>query len=52
MRHRNTDTTFRNVFIEDGIVALATKYHKGFYASNDTKIIYRFLPREVGELLV
>ncbi|KAJ5907318.1 uncharacterized protein N7473_004234 [Penicillium subrubescens] len=47
-----TDTAFRNVFIEDGIVALATKYYKGFYASNDAKIIYRFLPREVGELLV
>jgi superfamily II DNA or RNA helicase len=52
LRHRNTDTAFRNVFIEDGMVALATKYHKGFYASNDAKIIHRFLPREVGELLV
>lgn len=52
LQHRNTDTAFRNVFIEDGMVALATKYHKGFYASNNAKIIHRFLPRTVGELLV
>ncbi len=31
---------------------LASKYYKGFYASNDTKIIYRYLPRDVGELVV
>jgi superfamily II DNA or RNA helicase len=40
------------VFIEDGIVVVASKYHKGFYASNDAKIIHRYLPREVGELMV
>ncbi|KAJ5443114.1 hypothetical protein N7445_004865 [Penicillium cf. griseofulvum] len=27
-------------------------YHKGFYTRNDTKLIHRYLPREVGELLV
>lgn len=42
----------RNVFIEDGLVVVASKYHKGFYASNDVKIIHRYLPREVGELVV
>jgi hypothetical protein len=52
LRYCNIDTAFRNVFIEDSIVVLATKYYKGFYASNDAKIIHRFLPREVGELLV
>ncbi|KAA8645213.1 uncharacterized protein ATNIH1004_009430 [Aspergillus tanneri] len=36
----------RNIYIEDGIVALVTAYHKGFYASNDIKIIHRFVPRE------
>lgn len=52
VRHRNTETARRNVFIEDGLVVVATSYHKGFYASNDAKLIYRYLPREVGELLV
>jgi superfamily II DNA helicase RecQ len=52
LRHRNTAGTFRNVFIEDGMVAVASKYHKAFYASNDAKIIHRYLPREVGELVV
>lgn len=42
----------RNVFIEDSIVVLASKYYKGFYASNNTKIIHQYLPREVGELVV
>jgi hypothetical protein len=42
----------RNVFIEDGIVVVASKYYKGFYASNDTKIIHWYLPRKVGELVV
>lgn len=31
---------------------IATSYYKGFYARNDTKLIYRYLLREVGELLV
>ncbi|KAA8642690.1 uncharacterized protein ATNIH1004_009442 [Aspergillus tanneri] len=28
----------RNIFIEDGMVALVTAYYKGFYTSNDIKI--------------
>lgn len=52
VRHRNTETAHRNIFIEDGLVVIATSYHKGFYAQNDTKLIHRYLPREVGELLV
>lgn len=34
------------------MVSLVSAYHKGFYASNDVKVINRYLPREVGELLV
>ncbi|KAJ6078255.1 hypothetical protein N7467_008008 [Penicillium canescens] len=53
IRHCNTDSGGRrNVFIEDGLVAFVSQYHKGFYASNDTKVIHRYLPREVGELVV
>lgn len=34
------------------MVALVTAYHKGFYASNDAKIIHRYVPREIGELII
>lgn len=34
------------------MVTFVTKYHKGFYMSNDIKVIHRYLPREVGELVV
>ena len=53
IRHRNTAAGGqRNVFIEDGLVALVTRYHKGFYASGDAKVIHRYVPRAVGELIV
>ncbi|KAJ5571339.1 hypothetical protein N7535_004999 [Penicillium sp. DV-2018c] len=53
IRHRNTaNSGLRNVFIEDGLVAFVTRYHKGFYASGDAKVIHRYVPREVGELVV
>lgn len=29
-----------------------TRYYKGYAMSGDVKIIYRYLPREVGELVV
>jgi len=40
------------MLIEDGLVAFVTRYHKGFYASRDAKVIYRYVPRAVGELVV
>ena len=53
IRHKNTDSGgHRNVFIENGMVSMVTSYHKGFYASNDVKIIHRYLPRDIGELVV
>lgn len=42
----------RNVFIEDGMVVTASTYHKGFYASNDVKVIHRYLPCSVREMVV
>jgi hypothetical protein len=42
----------RNVFIEGGIVSIVTTYHKGYSTTRNTKIIYRYLPKEVGELLI
>jgi hypothetical protein len=52
---RHCDTVqggYRNLFIEDGMVVFVTRYHKGYEVKGDVKIIYRYLPREVGELVV
>jgi hypothetical protein len=43
---------YRNVFIEGGIVSIVTTYHKGYSTTRNTKIIHRYLPKEVGELLI
>lgn len=42
----------RGVFIDNGMMAFVTAYHKGFSASQSMKIIHRFVPREVGEVVV
>ena len=34
------------------MVALATYYHKGYQLSREAKVIFRYLPREVGEMVV
>ena len=53
IRHSNTvKGGHRNIFIEDGMVVFVTRYYKGYSVSGDVKIIYWYLPREVGELLV
>jgi hypothetical protein len=53
IQYINTNNNWHhNIFIEDGLVVFVTAYYKGFYASNDVKIIYQYLPREVGELVV
>ncbi|KAI2475473.1 ATP-dependent DNA helicase Q5 [Pyrenophora tritici-repentis] len=53
VRHSNTvQGGHRNIFIEDGMVVFVTRYHKGYKVSGYVKIIHRYLPREVGELVV
>jgi hypothetical protein len=42
----------RNVSVEDGLVAIVTSYHKGYTCTGTTKIIHRYLPREISELVV
>lgn len=42
----------RNIFIYEVIVYFITIYYKGFRKLSKIKVIYWFLPREVGELLV
>jgi hypothetical protein len=51
LRHTNT-MHHRNIFVEDGLVSTVTTYHKGYSVTGSTKIIHRYLPKEVGELLV
>jgi len=53
MRWKNTAYGgARNIFIEEGLVAFVATYHKGYRSSGNIKIVHRYLPREVGELLV
>jgi len=53
LRYSNsTKTGTRNIFIENGLLVFVTSYYKGYSISGTTKIIHRYLPREVGELLV
>jgi hypothetical protein len=53
VRHSNTvQSGHRNLFIKDSIVVFATQYYKGYNISSDVKVIYQYLPREVGELVV
>lgn len=42
----------RNVFVEDGLIVYVTRYHKGHGRNGSLKIIHRYLPQEVGELLM
>jgi len=53
LRWKNTDNGgVQNIFIEDGLVRVVAQYHKGYRSSGNIKIIHRYLPKEVGELLV
>ena len=53
LRWKNTENGgVRNVVIEDGLVGVVAQYHKGYRSSGNIKIIHRYLPKEVGELLV
>lgn len=51
LQHANT-TFHRNLFVEDGLVAIVTSYHKGYTCTGTTKIIHRYLPCEISELVV
>ncbi|MDB5910917.1 MAG: hypothetical protein JWP34_5031, partial [Massilia sp.] len=53
IRHSNTaNGGVRNVFAHQGMMCFVTVYHKNYQSSEQVKIIHRYLPREVGELLV
>lgn len=53
LRHMNTlNGHHRSIFIENGLVGTVTSYHKGYNVTGTLKIIHRYLPKEVSELLV
>lgn len=53
LRWRNSHTCdIRNITLENGLVCFITSYHKNYSTTNSTKIIHRYLPVEVSELLV
>ena len=42
----------RNIFLKNGLATFVTSYYKGYSITGSTKIIYRYLPPEVSELLI
>lgn len=53
IRYENTvNGGVRNIFIHNGMVSFVTSYHKGFRNTGVSKIIHRYVPREVGELII
>jgi hypothetical protein len=42
----------RNIFIENGMVSTVTSWHKGYTVTGSTKIIHRYVPNQVGELII
>ena len=54
IQHENgaSSRTQRGIFVDRGTVQFVTSYHKGYSASQQVKIIHRFVPREVGELVI
>ncbi|KAF4534198.1 DNA helicase ATP-dependent RecQ type [Lasiodiplodia theobromae] len=53
LQHSNTrQGHHRSIVIENGLLGTVTSYHKGYNVTGSTKIIHRYLPREVSELLV
>ncbi|KAK0335650.1 hypothetical protein LTR94_011905 [Friedmanniomyces endolithicus] len=42
----------RGVFIDNGMVVFVTNYHKGYKKGRRVKIVHRYVPREIGEIVV
>ena len=53
VQHRNSSTSERRgIYITNSMVHFVIGYYKGYGNSTKPKIIYRFVPREVGELVI
>jgi len=42
----------RNIFVDNGVVEIVLRYHKGYSMEGSTKITHRFLSKEVSEIVV
>ena len=52
LQYENTVQRRRNIFIYDGQVTCITEYHKSQSLTGSAKVIPRFLPANIGQLLV
>ncbi|KAH0558841.1 hypothetical protein GP486_004520 [Trichoglossum hirsutum] len=53
IRYCNTEKGgHRSIFIENGLIVVVTYYHKGYNITGTEKIIHRYLPKEVGDILL
>jgi hypothetical protein len=53
VRYCNTEKGgHRSIFVKDGLLSIVTYYHKGYNITGAEKIIHRYLPEEVGDLLL
>ncbi|RFN42597.1 ATP-dependent dna helicase, partial [Fusarium flagelliforme] len=53
VRHQNTiNGGVRNILAHNGMMCMVTLYHKGFRLTGQAKVIHRYFPRAVGELLL
>ena len=52
LRHMNAQQNMRNIYVQDGRVMLVTRYHKAQALTGQLRVIPRFLPTRVGQLLV
>lgn len=53
LQHSNTPQGHhRSIFMEEGLISTVTSYHKGYNITGSAKVIHRYLPLEVSELLV
>jgi superfamily II DNA helicase RecQ len=43
---------YRGIFAEGGLLSFTTTYHKGYSLSKRVKTIHRYVPEEVGEVVV
>ena len=54
VKYINTEEGIRyySIFIKGSLVSFTTTYYKGYSFSRRVKIIYYYIPKEVGELVV
>jgi hypothetical protein len=54
IQYTNGDNSraYRGIFVQNGMVTLMIRYHKGYSSSQKMKVIYRYLLQEVGEIMV